>query len=584
MTDWLRKTFRIINWLPKYNTRQLNGDLSAGLTTGIMLIPQGMAYAVIAGVPPIYGLYAATIPLLVYPLLGTSRHLSVGPVALDMLIVSAGVGALASQNASEFVLLAVILTLLTGLLQMLMGVLHLGFIFNFFSRPVISGFTIAAPIIIMNSQIGSLLGLNVSRDEFILAYLTDIITHIDMLHWPTFIMGMSAILILTLLSYFKPKFPGSVVIVAISIAIAYYYDAESIGIALTGSIPSGLPGFEFPQLTIERIQDLTTTAITLSLVQFMGVASLSKVFAKRHNYVVDPNHELIAIGASNVAGSFFHAIPVSGSFSRTAASEQAGAQTPMANVITALTIILTLSFLTPVFYYLPEPILAAVIVVSVFSLIDINEFIFLYKTKRSEGMVAMITFLSTLLIGIQEGILLGVATSMIAILYKISRPNVAEVGLIPDTQAFQDLERKPEAKRIEGIMVLRVDASFSFVNADYFKEYILRKTKERNTETHHVVLDGSAINDLDITAIDALKSIARTLDKWNIQLYFAGLKGPIRDIVMRSGLKDFLGPHHFYRTPHEAVRAILEEKKENEKDEEHEEKLKEFNKLSDTAR
>jgi SulP family sulfate permease len=578
MQDWLRKTFRILNWLPEYNTNMLRGDLAAGITAGVIFIPQGMAYAVIAGVPPIYGLYGAVVPLLIYPLLGTSKHLSVGTAALGMLIVSAGVGALNTSSVSEYVTLTLLLTFMTGLIQVLMGSFRLGFVFRFFSRPVISGFTTAAPIIIISSQLGALLGLDLPRTEFFPAHLMDVLQNITVIHWPTFVVGATGIICIGLLGYFKPKFPGSVLFVVLGIAASYYFDFEQYGIALTGTIPEGLPAFQLPQLSISNVQALLPTAITLAMEQFMTISSLAKAFAKRHNYSIDANHELIAIGSSNFFGSFFQSVPVSGSFSRSAASEQAGMKTPLANVFTSLVIMVTLLFLTPIFYYLPEPILAAIIVVSVVRLIEIDEFIFLYKTKRSEGIVAVVTFLATILIGIQEGILFGVATSMVAVLYKISRPNVAELGLIPDTQNFQDIDRNPEAESIQGIMVLRVDASFSFVNAEYFRDFILKKAEDRNSEIHHVILDGSTINDLDITAIDALKSIAQTLHDWDIQLYFANLKGPVRDIVLRSGLKDYMGADHFYRTPHIAVREILKHLDDSDSP-----RRKKFRDLSDTT-
>ncbi len=274
--------------------------------------------------------------------------------------------------------------------------------------------------------------------------------------------------------------------------------------------------------------------------------------------MIDANHELVAIGASNFLGSIFHSIPVSGSFSRSAASEQANVQTPLANIITSLVIIATLLLLTPIFYFLPMPILAAIIIVSALNLIDISEFRDLFKTKRTEGLIAVFTAVCTLLIGIQEGILLGVVASMVNILYRYSRPNVAELGLIPGTRLYKNLNRNPEAKPIDSILILRVDASFSFVNAEFFRDYILDKSRDRNKSTRFVIIDGSSINTLDTTAADQLKSMITTLRNWDIELYITGLKGPVRDVIERSGLREFLGPDHYFREPHEAVAQILE--------------------------
>ncbi len=558
MEDWLKKTFRIADWLPNYDSSKLGGDLTAGLTTGVMFIPQGMAYAVIAGVPPIYGLYAGVIPLLVYPLLGTSKNLSIGPVAIDMLIVAAGVGLLAEPNSERYITLVILLTMMAGGLQLLMGSMQLGAVFNFFSRPVIAGFTLAAPLIIAFTQLHNLLGIELSNTQYIIFIIEEVALKIENVHWETMLWGGSAIVVLATIKYFKSSFPASVIILGISILLAWMVGAGSQGIQLVGDIPKGLPSFSMPEISFNNLRELMPTALTLALVQFMSVASLARTFAKRHNYVIDANHELVAIGASNFFGSIFHSIPVSGSFSRSAASEQANVQTPLANVITSLVIIATLLLLTPVFYFLPMPILAAIIIVSALNLIDISEFKSLFKTKRTEGFIAVFTAVCTLLIGIQEGILLGVVASMVNILYRYSRPNVAELGLIPGTRLYKNLSRNPDAKPIDSILILRVDASFSFVNAEFFRDYILEKSRDRNKSTRFVIIDGSSINTLDTTAADQLKSMITTLRNWDIELYITGLKGPVRDVIDRSGLREFLGPDHYFREPHEAVAQILE--------------------------
>jgi SulP family sulfate permease len=557
MINWLKKTFRIAAWLPNYSGQKFKGDLTAGITTGVMFIPQGMAYAVIAGVPPIYGLYAGVIPLLIYPLLGTSKNLSIGPVAVDMLIVAAGVGLLAEPNSERYITLTILLTMMAGGLQLLMGSMQIGAIFNFFSRPVIAGFTLAAPLIIAFTQLHNLLGIELPNTQYIITIIEEVIFHLDNIHMPTLLWGTVAMGTMIIFQYIRPMLPASVLVLMASIFLAWFTNAEATGIHLVGSIPEGLPSLILPEINFNNMRELLPTALTLALVQFMSVASLGRTFAKRNDYFVDVNHELVAIGASNFFGSFFQSVPVSGSFSRSAASEQANVQTPLANVITSAVIIATLLLLTPIFYYLPMPILAAMIIISTLNLINISEFKFLFKTKRSEGFIAVFTAACTLLIGIQEGILLGVVASMLNILYKYSRPNVAELGIIPGTRLFQNIDRNPEAQAIEEILILRVDASFSFVNAEFFRDFILEKSRERNESTHYVIIDGSSINSLDTTAIDQLKSMITTLQNWDIELYITGLKGPVRDVINKSGLKDFLGEDHFYREPHEAVTKIL---------------------------
>lgn len=557
MVEWLKKTFKIVDWLPRYSLSKLRGDLSAGLTTGIMFIPQGMAYAVIAGVPPIYGLYAGVIPLLIYPLLGTSKNLSVGPVAVDMLIIAAGVSLLAEPNSTEYIRLTIVLTMMAGGLQLIMGSMQLGAVFNFFSRPVIAGFTLAAPLIIAFTQLNNLLGIELSNTQYIFTIIQEVILKFEQIHPETLLWGGTAITVLIVFKYLKSNIPASAIILVLGIVTAWFLNAHAMGIQLVGDIPMGLPPFTFPEANFSNMRELLPTALTLALVQFMVVASLGRTFAKRNNYVIDANHELVAIGASNFLGSFFQSIPISGSFSRSAASEQANVQTPLANIITSGVIIATLILLTPVFYYLPMPVLAAIIIVSALNLIDISEFHFLFSTKKSEGFIAIFTAVCTLFIGIQEGILLGVVASMVNILYKYSRPNVAELGLIPGTHLFQNIDRKSNAQRINGVIILRVDASFSFINADFFRDYIVKKTRERNSYTRYVIIDGSTINTLDTTAIDQLKSMATTLKNWDIELFITGLKGPVRDVISKSGMRDFLGEDHFFREPHEAVQHIL---------------------------
>ncbi|MDX1586507.1 MAG: sulfate permease [Balneolaceae bacterium] len=558
MEDWLKKTFKITDWISDYESLQFTGDLKAGLTTGMMLIPQGMAYAVIAGMPPIFGLYAGVIPLLMYPLFGTSKQLSVGPVAVDMLIVAAGVSLISNPVNSNYVGLVILLTMMTGVLQLLMGSFRLGALFNFFSRPVIAGFTMAAPIIIAFTQLNNLLGIRLPDTQFVLIIAGEVISKIGQVDIPTFIWGASAIAVLWILNQTLPKLPASVIVLTLGTLIAWLVDLEKQSVEIVGSIPEGLPPISVPQLNFENMRRLLPTALTLALVQFMSVASLGKAFAKRNNYLVDSNHELVAIGASNFMGSLFSSLPVSGSFSRSAAAEQAGAKSPMSNVITSAIVVLTLLFLTPFFYFLPMPILAAIIIVSVFGLIDIKEIKFLYTTKKSEGVIATFTFFCTLLIGIQEGILLGVGASMLTMLFKYSKPAVAELGVIPGTRLFKNLDRNPKAKRIDGVLILRVDASFSFINAEFFRDFILEKSEQQDKNTHFVIIDGSSINMLDTTATDSLKSIIKTLRGWDMELYMSGLKGPVRDVIEKSGLKEFLGPDHYCEDPHEAVERVLE--------------------------
>lgn len=547
----------IAQWLPEVTRRDLRGDLVAGLTVGVMLVPQSMAYAVLAGVPPSYGLYASLVPLLVYPLVGTSRHLAVGTIAIDMLIVSAGLGALATPGSEAYIALAVLLALLVGAVQFAMGLARLGFVVNLLSRPVIAGFTSAAALIIMASQLGNLLGLDLPASQHIYTLVWEAAGRIGSVESAALLVGAISLFVLVAAKRWAPLFPAPLLVVVLGIGAAWL-GLEGEGLAVVGPVPTGLPPFEWPAVSLEAVRSLAPTALTLALVQFMSIVSLGKVFAARHRYSIRANRELAAVGLANMAGSLFRGIPISGSFSRTAVNAQAGARTPLANVVAAALVALALVALTPLFAHLPYAALGAIIVVSAFGLFDVPELRYLLRAKRVDGGIALLTFATTLLVGIQEGLLVGIGASVVAVMYRLSRPNVAELGHLPGTRSFRDLARHAEAERLEGLLLLRIDASFSFANAEFLKDLLLRKSEPEDHPIRAVVIDASSINDLDTTAAAVLAATAETLEARGVELYFGGLKEPVRDLMVRSGLFDALGPDRFFLSPHRAVRHLLE--------------------------
>lgn len=555
---WIQERLTIVQWVSTSTTATLQRDATAGLTVGAMLIPQGMAYAVIAGMPPIYGLYAGLVPLLTYPLFGSSKQLAIGPVAIDMLIVGAGVSALAQSGTERYVALAILLTAMVGLVQMTMGLLKLGFVASLLSRPVIAGLTSAASLIIALSQLGNLLGIDLGRSQYVHVLLWDALQHAGETHLLTFGIGLGCIGLLLGLSKWIPRVPGPLVVVIGGTAASWLFGFAQQDVAVIGSIPTGLPSLEVWSASFGDLNALLPAAVTVALVQFMKDVSLGRIFAKRHGYTIDPNQELMGVGAGNFVGSLFQSIPASGSFSRSAVNDQAGAATPLANAFAALVIALTLLFLTPLFYYLPMPALAAIIFVSGLGLIDLRELRKLFRARRRDGYIALFTAACTLLIGIQEGILLGIGASLTAVLFRMSRPNVAELGHVPGTRRFRDRSRFEQAARLKDIMVLRVDASFSFTNAEYLQTFILQKSEHEDRPVKAVVVDGSSINGLDATATDALFTVAERLEETGIELHLAGLIGPVRETVRRSGLHALLGEERFHLTPHEAVVTILD--------------------------
>lgn len=543
-------------WLRRYSREALWGDLAAGLTVGVMLIPMSMAYAVLAGVPPIYGLYASLVPLAIYPIFGTSRHLAVGTVAIDMVIVAVGLGAMAEPGTPRYIELAILLAVMVGAIQMLMGLARLGFLVNLLSRPVIVGFTTAAVLIIGFSQLGNLLGVELPRTQQVFVLVWEAIRQAGQIQLWSLLLGVGGIALLIILGRWK-RIPGPLVAVVIGILVVGGLGMDREGVAVVGAIPTGLPTPNLPDLDGSTLQALLPTALALVLVQFLSVMSLGKVFAARHRYWIRPNRELFAIGAANFVGGFFRSLPVSGSFSRTAVNERAGASTPMANVVAAGLVALTLAFLTPLFHFLPVPILAAIIIVGVLSLLDVGEIRYLLRAKRVDGGLAVLTFFATFFIGILEGILIGVVASVVAVMYRLSRPNIAVLGHLPGTRSFRDIRRRGDARPLDDILILRVDASFSFTNAEYLKDFILLRCDEDDAPVRAVVIDASTMNDLDMTAVGVLMFVAEALRERGIELYLSGIKGSSRDVAHRSGLIDAIGDDHFFLSPHRAVKHIL---------------------------
>ncbi|HHP7237803.1 SulP family inorganic anion transporter [Longibacter sp.] len=554
---WIRYTFSSSSWVRTYDVDTARADMVAGLTVGVMLIPQGMAYAVIAGLPPIYGLYAALVPTLAYPILASSRQLAMGPTAIDMLIVAAGVAPVAAMGSDEYVVLAILLAAMVGLIQIGMGAAKLGFVANLLSRPVITGLTTAAALIIGFSQLGNLLGIDLANSQYIHRLLIDAAQNLSEVHVLSLAIGVGCIAVLVALPRIQPLIPEALVVVVVATALSYGFGFDVEGVEVVGSIPTGLPHLDIPSLSPSDWRSLFPAALTLALVQFMKNISLGRVFARRHRYTIDANQELLAMGTANLLGSFAQGIPASGSFSRSAVNDQAGARTPAANIFAAIIIALTLLLLTGLFYFLPVPALAAIIMVAGFGLIDLREVRELFEARRRDGYIALFTAICTLVIGIQEGILLGIGASVVMVLYRISRPNVAELGHVPGTRLFRDIERFDNAQRIKDIMVLRVDAAFSFANAEYFKDFILEKSEREGRRIRAVVVDGTSINDLDTTAIEALEVTIETLEDQGIELHLTGLIGPVREVVRRSGLHSVIGEEHFHMEPHEAVIDIL---------------------------
>ena len=543
----IKRLFPILSWLPNYKKAFLASDLSAGFTVGIMLIPQSMAYAMIAGLPPIYGLYAALMPQLIYALMGTSPQLNVGPVAMDSLLVAAGLGALSIVGVETYIAMAIVLALFVGCLQIVLGMFKMGFLINFLSTPVISGFTSAAALIIGCSQLSHLFGIEAGRNSKLHLILIELFSALNPINLYAFGIGAISILMLLVMRNISKKIPGALVVVVLSILAVMSLKLHMKGVEIVAEIPKGLPAFNLPVIDVVTLKDLFPIAITLALIGFMEAMSIAKSMENKHGNTLRPNQELIALGTANIVGAFFRSYPSTGSFARTAINDLSGAKTGLANLVSAVLVGLTLLFLTPLFYYLPNAVLAAIIIVAVFGLIDIRYPQQLFKRRKDEFALLITTFLLTLFVGIIEGILFGTLLALLLMVYRTSKPHVAVLGRIKGTSYFRNINRFKEAIELNSsVLVFRFDAQLYFGNKDYFKSELHAAIAAQKTAPTTIIIKSDPINYIDSSAVFMLEKLITDLQQQGIAVLFSEVIGPTRDIIKNSKLIDLIGHENFF--------------------------------------
>lgn len=559
----MKEYFPIFEWFPKLSKKSVQNDLIAGLTVGVMLVPQGMAYALLAGLPPVFGLYAALVPQIIYAMMGTSRQLSVGPVAMDSLLVASGLAALNLSGIDEYLSMAIFLAFFMGLIQIILGLLRMGFLVNFLSKPVISGFTSAAAIIIGLSQLKYLLGISFESSNKIHLIIFEVFEKVSQIHFITLLIGLTGIILLIFIKKLNPSIPGALIVVIASSFLIKYFGDE-LGVSIVGLVPEGLPSFRFPEIEISNISKILPLALTLSLIAFMEAISVAKAIEEKKDYSIKPNQELIALGTSNIIGSLFQSYPTTGGFSRTAVNDQAGAKTGLASIISALVVGLTLLFLTPLFYYLPNTILASIIMVAVFNLIDFKTPRKLMKSSKSEFYVLLFTFFITLFIGIKEGIILGVLISLLLLVYRSTQPHVAVLGKIRGTNYFKDVDRfNDEIETYENLLLVRFDEQIYFGNCQFFKEQLFERIDQKKGKLNVVILSSGGINYIDSSGMKILNEIISILKSKNIRFYMAGAIGPVMDSLFQSGVAKAIGGHHFFANTQQAFLYFLNKNPKN---------------------
>lgn len=555
-----------ISWLLNYQRENLSGDLIAGIIVTVMLVPQSMAYAQLAGLPPEIGIYASIVPLFIYGLLGSSRALAVGPVAIVSLMVGTGISQLNPQNLGEYLSFAVTLALLVGIIQMLMGVLRIGFLVNFLSHPVLSGFINAAAIVIGFSQLKHVTGIAIPRTESTHEIILYALEHLKDINWLTVII---AALSIGTLFYFKNGLgkqlkqwnipepwimpitrSGPLFVVAMGVLTVAIFHLDS-QIAIVGTVPAGLPPMTMPMIEVSTWQTLFPTALAIALIGFMESISVAKSLASKKREKVNANQELVAIGAANLGAAFTGAYPVAGGIGRSVVNFAAGANTGLASIITAVLMGVTVIFLTPLFYYLPQAVLASIIIVAIISLIDPAVFKHTWDYNHVDAISLVVTFLAVLFISVETGILLGVGVGISLFLWRTSQPHIAVVGRVAETEHYRNILRH-DVQTHPNIIGVRVDESLYFPNAQYL-EAMLLETVADNPAVKHLVLICSAVNYIDSSALEVLEALIKEMRDAGVGFYLAEVKGPVMDKLQKIGFIEHLGQDNVFLSTHQAM-------------------------------
>ncbi|MCB1443037.1 MAG: sulfate permease [Methyloceanibacter sp.] len=558
MIDRLRRFIPVLDWGRTYNGEALSNDLIAAVIVTIMLIPQSLAYALLAGLPPEAGIYASIVPIVLYAIFGTSRALAVGPVAVVSLLTASAAGQVADQGTAGYVTAALTLAFLSGGFLLLLGILRLGFLANFLSHPVIAGFIAASGILIAASQLKHILGVQAGGHTLI-EMLGSLIAHLGETNVITLTIGVAAIAFLfwarkglkPLLRGmgFGPKISdlltkaGPVAAVVATTLVTWYFSLNERGVSIVGEVPQSLPPLTMPGFAPDLLTELAVPAILISIIGFVESVSVAQTLAAKKRQRIDPDQELIGLGAANLGAAFTGGYPVTGGFARSVVNFDAGAETPAAGAYTAIGLAIAAVALTPLVYFLPKATLAATIIVAVLSLVDLSILQKTWGYAKSDFAAVAATILLTLGLGVEIGVATGVAISVLLHLYKTSRPHIAEVGLVPGTQHFRNINRH-EVETDPTLLTLRVDESLYFVNARYLESLIQARVTE-GCGIRNVVLMFSAVNAVDYSALESLEAINRRLSDMGVGLHLSEVKGPVMDRLKTSHLIDHLNGHVF---------------------------------------
>ncbi|KAK4836337.1 hypothetical protein QYF36_021565 [Acer negundo] len=586
--EWIEMVLPCFRWIRTYNYREyLQVDLMAGITVGVMLVPQAMSYAKLAGLQPIYGLYSGFVPIFVYTIFGSSRQLAIGPVALVSLLVSNVLSGIADSSSELYTELAILLALMVGVLECIMGLLRLGWLIRFISHAVISGFTTASAIVIALSQAKYFLGYDVVRSSKIVPLIKSIISGADEFSWPPFVMGSITLVILLVMKHLGKtrkylrflRAAGPLTAVVLGTTFVKIYKPSSI--SLVGDIPQGLPGFSIPK-SFGHVKSLIPTAMLITGVAILESVGIAKALAAKNGYELDSNQELFGLGVANILGSFFSAYPTTGSFSRSAVNHESGAKTGLSGLITGIIMGCALLFLTPLFEYIPQCALAAIVISAVMGLVDYDEAIFLWSVDKKDFLLWTITSVTTLFLSIEIGVLVGVGVSLAFVIHESANPHIAILGRLPGTTVYRNIRQYPEAYTYHGIVIVRVDAPIYFANISYIKDRLreyevhVDKSTRRGPEVeriYFVILEMSPVTYIDSSAVQALKDLHQEYKSRDIQM---AISNPNREVLLtlsKSDVVELIGKEWYFVRVHDAVQVCLQ----------HVQSLKEYLKTADTA-
>jgi len=551
----LRRAFPFLDW-PHMTRDSLRRDLVAGLTLSLLAIPQSLAYAQLAGVPPLYGLYAAFIPAIIGVLFGSSPILVTGPVAMTSLLTAASVGALVPAATEQFYAYVIMLALLSGLFQLAFGLARAGMLLSLVSHPVLMGFINAAALTIALSQLPALMGISVRQSQHLIVDSWSVLSRPDLVHAISLAFGVATIVLVVALRRFAPRLPGVLIAVVLATWISYLLGFADRGGRVVGDVPAGLPVLSVPDVDWGAIRALVPAAFIVALISFMEATSSAKIIAIRMRIRWDENQELVGQGLAKIAAAFCQSMPVSGSFSRSALNLAAGAATGVSSLFAAAAVLVVLLFFTPLLHHLPKPVLAAIIILAVVSLMDLPALRQAWRASKDDGFAAFATFFLTLAFApnIQIGIVAGIIVSLAAFLYRRMRPRVLIVSLHQDG-TFRDSARFDLPPLHERIGAIRFDGSLYFTNAGYFEQAILSLQRDR-PEIVYIVVAAHSINDIDASGVESLRNLAERLRQGGVTLVLAGVKRQVQEVLERTGAIATLGAENVFSTDTEAAASL----------------------------